>query len=148
MKYISVLSQHTSQSYQGSRAEEFPCGVVLVPCLQGRGKAGFGAGRMAGCTTPPPAPWPRVREDSADHGTHSISHPSPLLFLLKCSHAHSQTQHLDHSSALFTASLCPASTAGWRPGLRMGRVEDGEMDFEMGEKGKSDKFCGSGQVGE
>lgn len=31
-------------------------------------------------------------------------------------------------------SLCPASTAGWSPGLTMGRVGGGEMAFKMDEK--------------
>lgn len=114
------------------------CAGALPPRKRRGGSEGREDGRM--CHTP------RVREVSADRGSHGISHP--LHFMLKCTHAHSQPQHLDHSSALFTAPLCTASTAGWSPGLRIGRVGDGEMAFEKDEKGKSDKFCGSGQVGE
>lgn len=145
MKYISVLSRHPSQSYQGSSPEEFPCGVCWCLASKGEGRQVWGQGRWQDV---PHSCLPRGQGAERSMLAVALAASPTHCHCFSCLNTHMHTHSPNIWPQQCTVHHSAASTAGWSPGLRIGRVGDGEMAFEMDEKGKSDKFYGSGQVGE
>lgn len=148
MKYVSLLCQHASQRSQGSRAEEFPCGVSW--CLASRGEGRQVWGQVWGQGGWQGAPHPcQPHGQGAERSVLTVAltappSPSPLLLLLKYTQEHSQPQHLGHSSAHCTTlhSLHSWMSHGWRTD----RVGEEEMALKGMRKERVTSFMVGGRL--